>query len=398
MFGINIVEWIILIAGFFIAIKIAMSGKGKNEIISEVKARIEGKGRDADSNIKLLNTTSQVWISLSLIGVVAQYHPIRIAIAIAFAILIAIWVVLGFLVALLLLLFLALAATYMVARYFIDNAVEIKAKPPHLGLLTVLGKRPEKDVVLSEGYALRVPPIIDFINLDVEKVNLDFRPVEKVYSAGNVQVELKGVSVLYVPDRNRLVEFIDIGGKKGVNDALEDIIPDVLRIWAKEFDVDDLLKAKKKAEKKILEALVSPNELKEVKDELPEEDMAKEMRKKLKNGIPDDQFLGVSFLRVTVGTVDPIGEYGKHIDKVKTEELQKVYEYIEKEAESDQAELLQERAKKAGDPISFKEAYKLVVDYKALREGRTVIPGLSDMLSSGVSVVEVLKLLRGEKK
>lgn len=398
MFGISIVEGIILIVGFIIAIKIAISGKGKNEIISEVKAKIEGKGRNEDGNIKPLNTMAQIWIGLSLISTVAQYKPLRVLIAFGFINLIGIWVALGFLVALLLLLFIVLAATYMVARFFVDNAMKIEAKPPHLGLLIILGKRLEKDVVLSEGWALRAPPIIDFINLDVEKVNLDFRPVEKVYSKGNVQVELKGVSVLYVPDKNRLKEFIDIGGKEGVNDALEDIIPDVFRIWAKEFDVDELLKAKKMAEKKILEALVSPNEMENVKDSIPEEELAKKLREKFKNGIPDDQLLGVRFYRVTVGTVDPIGEYGKHIDKVKTEELQRGYEVYETGTELEQATKIQKEFKERGEEISFEKALRLIKDYKIQREGRPVIPGLGDLLSSGVSLVEILKLFGGEKK
>ena len=42
----------------------------------------------------------------------------------------------------------------------------------------------------------------------------------------------------------------------------------------------------------------------------------------------------------------------------------------------------------------------MVRDYKTQRDekAKPVVPGLGDLLSSGVSVVEILKLVSGEKK
>jgi regulator of protease activity HflC (stomatin/prohibitin superfamily) len=390
MIELSIIDWVIIVFGSFIAGLIAISGKDKNKIIIKVKAKIEEKGKekekDREGNVKVkpLHLMDQIWIGLSVIGTVSQYHPVRVLLAFIFASLVAVWIVFGFVAALLLLLLIILAVVYAVVSYFYSNAVKISAEPPHMGLVTILGKRTE--IVLSEGWALRVPKVIDFININVSKVNQDFKAIEKVYTKGNVPVELKGVSVLRAPDPQRLIEFINVGGEKGVEDALEDIVPDVLRGWAKKYDIDKLLEVKKKAVEEVIQVLTGHS--------------GENMEKDLRNGIPDNQLLGTVFYRFTVGTVEPGGDYGKEIEKVKLEELQQKYELIETDTELLQAEKIQERFKEKEEEISLEKALRMVRDYKTQRDekAKPVVPGLGDLLSSGVSVVEILKLVSGEKK
>ncbi len=355
-----------------LALILMMTSKSRDDIIDEIKTRLlkyEGKQ---------LGTMDQAVIAFSLL-LTAGAHRLARLIAVFFLLfLLIIWLNFGTVIMALLFILLLLLVVYAVVRYLLKNIRVIEARPPHLGLVTILGER--HNIVLKEGYALRAPPIIDFIPINVEKVNQDFK-IEDVYSKGNVLIELKGVSLVYSPDPERLMEYINIGGRKGVEDTTEDLIPDILRIWAKKFSVEELLGSKKEAIQEVIKRLTGSDSIEE-----------------LRNGLPDTHLMGIKIYRFTIGPVKPAGEYGKEIEKRELEKLERDFEVYETETELEQAELLWKKFQEAGEEVSFERCLRLIKDYKIQREGRPVIPGLGDLLSSGVSLLEILKILRGGEK
>lgn len=360
-----VVIW--LISAFYLI----LTAKSKSGVIERMKIRIkrfEGKS---------LGIEHQILVLMFFVDIIIQHWIVRVLIIAILPFLIAIWIKFGLIVVSLLTFLILLVPIYFTAQYLKENVKTIKADPPHLGLLTVMGRR--FNIVFKEGYALTIPGVVDFIEIDVQRKNHDFK-VTAVYSKGNIPVDLQEVSLYSAPDPERLMDYVESGKEKGIMDTLEDIIPDDLRIWAKNYEIEGLLSAKREVVQKIIEDLTG----------IPERDITVE---KLKNGIPDARLLGIKVYRFTIGPIEAKGEYGNEMERIKLEELQRIYETYETKTEVEQAKVIQEELGESGVNVPLEKCLRIVKDYKAQKEGRPVIPGLGDLLSSG-AISEILKLLK----
>ena len=349
-----------------------LTAKSKSGVIKRVKIRMkrfEGKP---------LGIEHQIFVLLFFVDIIIQHWIVRVLIIVILPFLIAIWIKFGFVFVSLLTFVILLIPIYFVAKYLKKNVKKIEKDPPHLGLLTLREER--TNIALKEGYALTIPGWVDFIEIDVERKNHDFDEIAEVYSKGNILIDLKGVSLLCAPDPTRLKEYVESGKEKGVKDTLEDIVPDDLRIWAKRYDVEELLSAKREVVQEIIKDLTG----------VPINSITPE---KLKNGIPDTRLLGTLVFRFTIGPIKASGDYGKEMERIKVEELQRTYETFETGTEIEQAKVIQRELRESGEEVSLEKCLRMIKDYKIQREGRPVIPGLGDLLSSG-GVSELIKLFR----
>jgi len=392
----------------FIAVYLLLTGKSTEEIVEKVKIRLkEYEGEQLDF-------ARQISIAKSFLDIAIQHKFARYLIVfianLLVGIFIGIWSLFGFIVALLSLAAILLIAAYYTIKflkdYFWKNFVGVIEKdPPHLGLLTVLGER--KNVVLKEGYALKFPPIFNFIPIKVMRETMDLeeysgKPV-LVFTRDNVTVELEDVTLVYTPDPERLIDFVTFGKHEGVGDALEDLLQADLREFARKLEVEDTKDEKGKVTK---EGLLSASRkvTNEILRKLTGVEDDETIKKNLNNGIPDNHLMGIKIFRFSIGPAKPKGEYAKNLEKLSKEKLQRIYETYEARTEGLRAlayfmssrgkdisgmtpkDIEDYVSKKVEKDPAFKEDFMqlltLVLDYKT--EG--VIPGLGDRLRRGESI------------
>ena len=113
---------------------------------------------------------------------------------------------------------------------------KIPADPPHKGVLVFLGRR--QDVILNEGLVfLPCYPLFKTILINVEKKNLDLSP-QQLTTPDNARIFVP-VSITWTPaDKTKngkscLINYLNAGKEKGVEDILTDIVKDRLRQWGR---------------------------------------------------------------------------------------------------------------------------------------------------------------------
>jgi len=137
----------------------------------------------------------------------------------------------------------------------------VPASPPHKAVLTFWGNRTgwcgDKPVVLDEGDYLMIPywPFkIDLIPIKVEKINRDEIPVKDIICKSSVKdegeegaggIEAGGrvsafFSYTFVPDSDRIMEYINSGQAEGVGKILDDRIAEVLRQSGRDHTWEEL--------------------------------------------------------------------------------------------------------------------------------------------------------------
>jgi len=109
---------------------------------------------------------------------------------------------------------------------------KIPAEPPSLGVVTFWGKR-LKGKTKKEGWRFLAPffPFLyDVIIVDVTKQNHDL-PAEIVRTPDLAVLEIP-ISLTWTPHKEHLIEYLNCGGKEGVNNILADIVRERVRGWA----------------------------------------------------------------------------------------------------------------------------------------------------------------------
>lgn len=401
---------VFLVIFLLIQFYLLFTGKSTKEIVKRIGERLEKyKGEQLDF-------TAQVSIAKSFYDILIHYKFVRCVIVLILSLLtivfVAIWLLFGIIVAILSIILITLIAAWYVAQqdlieFFKRNfSGTIEKDPPHVGLLTVWGKK--KEIVLKEGYALKLPPIIDFIPIKVQRETLDLedhskKPV-RVISKDNVTVRLNDVTLWYAPDfedASRLIDFVTIGKHNGVEDALEDLILAHLRQFARKLYVEDtrddndeviegLLSAQRKVTNEIIQKITGVN--------------GDEVEDNIRSGMPDDHLLGIKVFRFSIGEAKPEGDYAENLEQLAKEKLQREFEIYEANSEGLRAltyfmssrgknisemtpkEIEDYVSKKVVEDPTFNEGIKqlltMVLDYKT--EG--VIPGLRDRLIRGESI------------
>jgi regulator of protease activity HflC (stomatin/prohibitin superfamily) len=105
---------------------------------------------------------------------------------------------------------------------------KIKADPPHLGLITILGQR--RDKTKKEGWRFLIPFFYDVIPVDVTKKNQDL-PTETVRTPDLAVLEIP-ISLTWTPHEKYLINYLNSGGENGVKNILADIVRERVRAWA----------------------------------------------------------------------------------------------------------------------------------------------------------------------
>lgn len=222
-----------------------------------------------------------------------------------------------------------------IVAYLVNGWIrQIPAQPPYVGLRTIMGKK--RNIVIPEGWALRIPGVFDFIPIKVERANQDIEPHE-VFSVEGVPL-YTDVSVTWEPDQKRLIEYINNGMENGIKKMLERNVEDALRVWAGNQSLADCSNAKF-AEHRITERI-------------------------------DSQQLGILVNRLNIRKIEP----DRDIVQMKTAQI---------------------IAGKQG--MSVEKAMRMIKEYKIAEEGGKVTPGLADSLSNldiGRLITEMVELFK----
>ena len=159
----------------------------------------------------------------------------------------------------------------------------IPNQPPHVGLITIWGKR--WPYFKEEGYRFLAnffPFYYSVIKIDVEKKNIDLEMIEtRTPDMAHLQIP---ISYTFIPDKGNLIAYIDSGGENGVRDILNDIIRQRVREWAIAHDqgpqtFDEAMKAQDEAIYILTKAIVGTLLKKIPCDEIPTTVLSKYFRK-----------------------------------------------------------------------------------------------------------------------
>ena len=335
--------------------------------------------------------------------------------------------------------------------FILQGLRKILAQPPHKAIRTILGKRQDNKVV-NEGFGIfpLYPWWHGFIPINVTKVNQDL-PEQLVRTPDRAESSVP-ISLTWTPNKNdpkSLIEFLNTGGENGVKTILEDIVRERLREWA--FSIDEgpkdwqeLMGAREEAVAILLKAIVgkeltaiptsaqsiptsiwlkyfvSPRKtlteneqrvvgkdwgnvdklLSTLESENPDETekikkAVEDRRKEIKlaqqgNGNFAFSQLGIILNRLNIGEIKPKGELAKIAEIEARETQERKGEVFEVDTDLMKARRLVEAAKEKGEDLSLQQAFQIIMEWKATREGRGfTIPGLSP------AVGEILKAILG---
>jgi len=196
---------------------------------------------------------------------------------------------------------------------------DIPATPPHVGLVTVKGKRIPK--ILPEGWHLLWPffPLwFSAITVNVEKKNVDFRP-EDVRTLDKAELIME-ISVTYSPNKKKpkaLIEYINTGGAQNVNNILEDIIAERSRLFAIKKTWADALEVGEEVIKHLIQ------EIARAKTDITIERIRKG------NGIAEIPGLGIILHRLNIGTIWLKGKLAERAELEAVESREMAAEKVE---------------------------------------------------------------------
>lgn len=335
------------------------------------------------------------------------------------------------------------------AGSFIYQGIKnVKADPIHYALRTLFGKRTKK--VKKEGYRFFAlnPWVEGFIPVKMTKINQDFSP-EDVRTPDRAELDITA-ALTFTPDENELIDYLNAGGEQGVKNILDDIVPERIRQWAisTEEGPQDFMEARGMSGEAIamlLKAIIGEN-LTEIPDYAqsipttlwlkffpkpriltkkkdidtagqnwekvndlfwklsPEQRIelreAVEKRReeinaaRIGNGIfyPAKTGLGIKINRLNVPLIKEKGELAKAAELEAIEIQQRKSEVYEVDTDILKANQLMEAAKKAEQPLSFQDAYRVILEWKTAREGHGfTIPGVSP------AIIELARTLLGRR-
>lgn len=232
----------------------------------------------------------------------------------------------------------------------------IQAKPPHVGLVTILGER--KPIVKKEGLRLLAPHpfrfIYDVIPIKAERINVDFsfkdirtrqrekeltgEVIEKskklILAGGELEVN---ISLTYNPDYRvdakhpeknpgeRLIAYINSGEESGVNNIIHDLIAEDIRQMAAEKSWEEITFATDELKWRLVKKLTG-RAPKDVKNKEEVELLEGELKL---NGFSDIADLGIAITRFNVGRVKEMGKLAEAAEKFATETKEMEGEIVE---------------------------------------------------------------------
>jgi regulator of protease activity HflC (stomatin/prohibitin superfamily) len=196
---------------------------------------------------------------------------------------------------------------------------KIPATPPHVGLVIIWGERKPK--IKKEGWRLVAPffPFMyDVIFVNVEKKNRDFQP-KNVRTKRQAELEMR-ISLTWAPDKEdgkNLLEYINVGGKEGVENVLDDIVEQECREFAIDEEWEECLRASEVIIKRLIKEITG------------EEDVAAVREIRRGNGMAKIPSLGIVLNRLNIGTIWVKGKLGEEAERISYEERQRESEKVE---------------------------------------------------------------------
>lgn len=240
-------------------------------------------------------------------------------------------------------------AVGVIGAFILQGLRKIPAEPPHIAVVTFLGKRTRK--IKREGW--RFFPLYPFlygaILVDMTKKNQDLPPqVVRTIDLAELQFT---VSLTWTPNENYAIEYLNHGGETGIKNVLSDMVRERMRQWAISSDKgtkrwEYLLDARDEATASLIDDIVG----------LPahpagvEHDRAIQ-RIKTGNGVQSIPQLGITLNRLNITEIRPIGELARTAERlVKEQQEIKGVNYV--------AEQVQEIMSKVG--CTYTQAIELL--------------------------------------
>ena len=262
----------------------------------------------------------------------------------------------------------------------------IPARPPHVGMVMIRGKRIPK--ILPEGWHLLWPffPFwYDAITVNVEKRNVDLHP-KNVRTLDKAELVME-ISITYSPNKKKpkaLMEYIDTGGAQNVNNILEDIVEERSRLFAIKKTWADALEAGEDVIKHLIQ------EIARAKTDITIEKIRKG------NGVAEIPGLGIVLHRFNIGT---IWLKGRLAEQAELEAVEK----RERDAEKVELTHVKERAKEMQElGLTPKDAVEIIQTERGkVAKTITEIKGLEQ--TGGFPIITIggktpSKLREGKKK
>jgi hypothetical protein len=243
---------------------------------------------------------------------------------------------------------------------------EVPAQPPSVAVPTFLGRREVS--VVREGFVFVFPGIEDlivkdFLPFDAAMTFSEVRclllpraenAVKEVSPASGGAVSVK-VAIMFVPDIDdpeRMIMYLNKGGKQEVARILEMMIGEVVRYEGSRLTWEQFAFSKSKLSAQIISQLTIVNPPPEMT-----EDQAREfLIRALDNGVADIQDLGIKIRRLNVIEVEPEGHLREYAQHAADELLRRQAENIDVDTLVGLAHKLMEGEKKRGHLLVYKDA------------------------------------------
>ncbi|TAL22366.1 MAG: hypothetical protein EPN94_11250, partial [Nitrospirae bacterium] len=185
--------------------------------------------------------------------------------------------------------------------FFAVSLRHIPAEPPHIAVVTILGKRLRK--TKREGYRLFpfYPVIYNAVLIDMTKKNQDISP-QMVRTRDLAELEIS-VSLTWTPNENYAIEYLNHGGESGIKNILSDMVRERLRQWAIAANKgpqtwEELLRAQEEATAMLIREIagLSTHLSKEEHDEIIQ-------KIRVGNGVQPIQQMGITLNRLNITEV-----------------------------------------------------------------------------------------------
>ena len=203
----------------------------------------------------------------------------------------------------------------------------IPADPPHIAVVTFLGRRLRK--FKREGYRLFpfYPVIYNAVLINMTKKNQDLPPqVVRTHDLAELEIN---VSLTWTPNEDYAIEYLNHGEESGVRNILADMVRERLREWAISVDRgpknwEEALRAKDEA------TLVLIRDIAGLPVDLSKEEEKEIIRKiRMGDGVQPISQLGITLNRLNIGEIKPRGELARAAELVVKEKKEREGEKVE---------------------------------------------------------------------
>lgn len=272
---------------------------------------------------------------------------------------------------------------------------DIKANPPHKGLLKVWETRLPK--VENEGKVVTAdywPFFLTYEPVKVEKINEDFSfdvrcnknandKDGKSQSGAKVKVP---ISIVYTPDPENFIQFQNSGGEEGVRNILTEMMAEDARQMGKDNTWEGMTFAGDDLSKNLIHQLTGQEFRSEDKSEVDKLRLTME-----KNGFPDIRGLGIKVRRLNVGEIEPLGAVSEAADLAVKEELELRGDLVETNGEVEQAKILLLALKEYNSEITLWQCIQEIRRRKSVNTGHGAVYDIPGLENIAPIVAKILK-------